>query len=267
MKQDKDLNYYQLVLQQELAQRCQRNSKYSLRAFARALSVTPGFLSGIINGKKPLSLEYANKMTEDLELDSASRNQFISSVIQIQNKRSLKRRDPKLKKHNVQSPHKVENKVFDQLDEWYYFAILNLVKLDASSNEPKWFACQLGISIHESKLALKRLIALGFLKPEKQKLVRTQDAFTTSNKALTTEALKKRQRQIREKAIEALDSVPISQRSMTSVTMCIDSTKLEQAKQRIIKFQNEMSEFLESQNKNKVYSMEISLFPLQKIGD
>lgn len=267
MKQNKDTIQYQRILQHELADRCQRNARYSLRAFAKTLSVAPGFLSDVINGKKPLSLDYAEKIANNLELDTKTKSDFINSVIQYQNKRKLKRRDPKLKNYASTVPHKVDNSVFDHLNEWYYFAILNLVKIESSKDDAKWFASQLGISVHESKLALDKLNKLGFLKREKQKFVRTQTAFTTSNNALTTEALKKRQRQIREKAIEALDSVPIELRSMSSITMCIDPSKISKAKERIVQFQNDMSEFLESENTNKVYSMEISLFPLQKLGE
>ena len=46
---------YRDVLRAKLAQRCERNASYSLRAFARDLTLSPSYLSEVLNGKSFLS--------------------------------------------------------------------------------------------------------------------------------------------------------------------------------------------------------------------
>jgi len=92
---------------------------------------------------------------------------------------------------------------------------------------------------------LKRLVELGLLKEVKGALRFTQLHITT--------ALKRRQKQILEKAISSLENDPIEIRSMTRMTIAIAPEKLPEAKKMILEFNREMSRFLESGNKKEVY--------------
>jgi uncharacterized protein (TIGR02147 family) len=79
--------------------------------------------------------------------------------------------------------------------------------------------------------------------------------------------LKRRQKQILEKALEALENDPIETRSMTGMTMAIDPSKIPEAKKLISEFNRKMSKFLETGKKSEVYELQISLFSLQKRGN
>ena len=80
----------------------------------------------------------------------------------------------------------------------------------------------------------------------------------------TSVARRNKQIQIREKAIEAIEEFPIEKRSMTSMTMCIDEELMPEARKLISEFNEAMSKLLESGSKDKVYALEVGLFPLQK---
>lgn len=69
------------VLREELEKRMQKNSAYSLRAFARAMDIDSANLSKILANKIPLSLKQASKFAAFLKLDDATRSAFILSVI------------------------------------------------------------------------------------------------------------------------------------------------------------------------------------------
>src|SRR6202050_4890689 len=60
----KEKREFRLLLQDELAARCSRNPNYSLRSFAKFLSVSPAALSAILKGKRPIT----HKMKERLGL-------------------------------------------------------------------------------------------------------------------------------------------------------------------------------------------------------
>ena len=57
---------YRSILKSEFAQRCDRNSGYSLRAFARDLKIHPSRLSAVLNGKKGLSKDSASDVAKIL---------------------------------------------------------------------------------------------------------------------------------------------------------------------------------------------------------
>lgn len=67
-----------VILQQILTQRQHRNARYSLRAFARDLHVSPSFLSEVLNGKYGLSKHLANQIADRLGFDEKARTHFCS---------------------------------------------------------------------------------------------------------------------------------------------------------------------------------------------
>ena len=57
-----------LIVVAELARRTRSNARYSQRAFARQLGMSPGELSEILRGKRPLSLKAMLKVARSLGL-------------------------------------------------------------------------------------------------------------------------------------------------------------------------------------------------------
>ena len=88
--------------------------------------------------------------------------------------------------------------------------------------------------------------------------------MTTANRSVTTPILRQAQKALRLKVIESLENDPIEVRSMTSMSMAIDPEKLPEARRLIEEFQEKLSTFLESENKERAYQLPISLFPLDK---
>src|SRR4029079_10406313 len=52
---EKEIRDFRLVLQSELVSRCRVNPRYSLRAFAKALKVSPSALSAMLSGKRTIT--------------------------------------------------------------------------------------------------------------------------------------------------------------------------------------------------------------------
>ena len=146
---------------------------------------------------------------------------------------------------------------------------MEMTRLDYFKYSHKWIAGQLGISEIEVKLAIERLLHFGLLtitdkgdlRPCKSEL-RLEEMYTS-----TSIARREKQKQIRQKSIQSIDNTSIDKRSMTSMTMCIDMSLIPQAKELISQFNESMATLMESGPKEKVYALEVSLFPLQNIGD
>jgi hypothetical protein len=57
-----------------------RNRRYSLRAFARQLQLSPSFLHEILHGKKRLSRRTAERVASTLKFDTELKDRFIKAA-------------------------------------------------------------------------------------------------------------------------------------------------------------------------------------------
>lgn len=264
--------FYRQVLKTHLAERCERNAGYSLRAFARALDIDPAALSKVLSGKTVPSSTITQKILDRLDLDAAEQAQFLNSVAADQRSRNLQRLSPffrqsaglDVERTNDASGRELSAEHFRVISEWYHFAILELTFTKGFVAEPKWISRTLGISEIEAKMALERLFELELIERRGRRVRKTAAHLTTADKTTTTAAHRRRQKQILTKSIEALESDAIETRSHTGMTMAIDPRKLPAAKKMISDFNRKLSEFLESGERTNVYELSISLFSIQK---
>ncbi len=68
------------LLKQIITLRHRRNPAYSLRAAARDLGVSHGYLSLILNGKKRLSFERAVQFAQFLRMDDVQSDLFLRAI-------------------------------------------------------------------------------------------------------------------------------------------------------------------------------------------
>jgi uncharacterized protein (TIGR02147 family) len=260
-------SYYTKLLRSELEERIAKNANYSLRAYARSLGINAGALSAIMSGQRPLSLKQALKLLARLDLDAATHRHFLQSVVERQQKRDLRRRDPKVKQYafaGAEAGRPLNIDIFHMIADWYHAAILELSYEEDFKASPQWIAKELGISVMESKAALERLMEFGLLEEVDGKLVKRDAKLELADPYSTSAARRRKQKQIRQKAIEAIDQDPVESRYMTTITMCIDPALLPEARRRIDEFNDSLCAFLESGARKQVYTMELGLFALQK---
>lgn len=259
--------FYQQKLKSELAGRCERNPRYSIRAFAKALNVDVGALSRILSGKQIPSFKLAQTLLAALNLEAEELDQFMDSVAETQKGRNLERLSPLVRKYKTKltdaKPSDLSIDLYRILADWYHVAILELTFTDEFQPNPRYIAKELGITVTEASLAVGRLESFGLLKIEDGIYSKTNAALSTADKHLSTPALRKNQKQFLDKAIHSLENDPIQERSITSMTMAIDPEKLPIAKQMIREFNQSLCKFLESGKRKRVYNMEIALYPLQ----
>ena len=181
------------LLQRELTRRISTNPKYSLRAFARALDVSPATLSLILSRKIRLSKRNIEKMAKTLALEPAQlaalRNQVTSK---------------KKRAFGIAESINVTMEIFTVLSEWYHFAILSLLELPKSSDSPRWISKKLGITLTEAKLAVDRLKNLNLISQVNGNWMQTAAPMRIGN-LLSNAAARKFQKQLIEKALNSLE--------------------------------------------------------------
>ena len=258
--------FYQKRLKEELANRCERNPRYSVRAFARALQIDAGALSRILAGKQVPSYKLSKQLMDALDMNQAEQRLFLSSLADVQKARGLERLSPVFAAFDQAFPEQREFSidVYRVIADWYHIAIMELTFVEGFQPTARWVAKQLGISAVEAQLALDRLLELGLLEKKGTKVIKSAKQLTTADKHLTTPALRKNQRQLLEKAIDSLENDPIDSRNVSSMTMAIDPSKLPAAKEMIREFNRKLCAFLEDGKKKRVYNLGIALYPLQK---
>jgi uncharacterized protein (TIGR02147 family) len=147
-------NSFRLLLQDELARRCARNARYSLRSFARALAVDHSTLSQVLRGRRALSARAIERLGRRLGLTPADIERYVDAE-----------RSDRSEPASAMLPE-VEQLTHDAVrlvTEWHHYAILELCRLDTFQADSRWIARVLGIEVDAVNLAVSRLARLGLL--------------------------------------------------------------------------------------------------------
>ena len=238
-------------LRSELVQRCKKNPRYSMRAFAKTLGVESSFLSKILNGKRRLTEKSLKKFSVKLSLSPDHLEKITRTSKSVQN--------IEYKNLNLLE--------FEVISEWYYFAILELVQVKGFKPSSQWIAKALGLTVYQAKHAVETLLQLNYLKQTAQgHLVNVSGSHTTIGPQATAAAYKKQQKQILDLAMRALSDVPFDLRSQTSMTMAIPTHKLDQAREMIKDFRRRLNAAMQDDHQagefDAVYQLSVSFFPL-----
>jgi uncharacterized protein (TIGR02147 family) len=258
--------HYQSYLRAELARRCERNPRYSLRAFCRSLAMDPGAMSRVLSGKQRLSVKAAKKITDQLDLSPLERQSFLRSVLKESETRQLEALSSL--GHSLGDPslgvHEIEMDVFRVMSELYHYAILELTETENFRPSPTLIAKRLGISSLQARLGLERLVRLGLLEKKGRAYRRTSAHISVKDKNVTGPALIRQHKEILSRAMSSLDEVRLEKRASNAITMAIDPDSLPLAKRLIVDFCRALCETLEKGRRKKVYQLSVNLFPLEK---
>jgi uncharacterized protein (TIGR02147 family) len=258
--------FYRDCLKRELARRCEKNPRYSLRAYARAMGIDPTAVSRFLSGKQIPSYRLAQQIFATLDFSPEEQDQFLSSLAATHRARGLQRLEPIFRQYQPSGPPAdLSVEVFKVISDWYHFAILELPYTEGFESNARWIARELGITPAEAALAVDRLVKLGLLQWKGEQLVRTEEQLVTPDRHVTTPALKRHQKQVLEKAIHSLENDPLERRSMSTMTMAINEKKLPEAKRLIREFEQSLCALLDKGKRTRVYNLGICLYPLQRI--
>jgi uncharacterized protein (TIGR02147 family) len=251
------------LLKSEMLERQNRNSAYSLRAFARDLDTSPAILSLVLQGKRAVTSEKAIRWSDKLKLNNEKRHDLLKAVtLDLQT-----RLDPTLRRSRQIDERleylQIQIDQFSLISDWWHFGLLNLVKLKNTKHNPIWMAKKLGINETECNEALERLVRMGLMKFEEKKWIRTAKPIETSSD-IPSVAIQSFHRQNIRRAIESIENVNVNDRDITSIMVATTKSKVEEAKKRIRLFRKELAEFLSDVEADEVYSLNIQLFPQTK---
>lgn len=234
------------ILKAELAKRCQRNPRYSLRSFARALGISPANLSLILNSKRAASEKTIDRILERINLKPIERNGLRTPA-------------------NQELPREgIDSEVAEQICSWLCYAILSLVETKNFQPSPSWISKRLAVSVHEVRQSLAVLVRSGQLIIN-EKHWRTTGEIRVKNRA-TSATIRNFHRELMEKAQNSMDFDPFEFRDISSITFAMSPEMMADAKDEIRKFRLRMSEIFEEKGQStEVYNLTVQLTPATSI--
>jgi uncharacterized protein (TIGR02147 family) len=239
------------------------NPQYSLRAFAKKVDIHAGALSSILNGKRNVSRQLAERIAEKLFLDPQERSELLGLFPEKRRPLAAGLESGVLHARYLE----FNASQFKIVAEWEHFAVMSLLNCANFESDPKWIADRLGITESRAKQVLERLVQLELFRlDETGNYIRQPRSYRTSDD-IANVSLNKCHEQTLELAKLSLYRDSVKQRDFTSITMAIDPSKIPEAKERIRKLQDELSDILESGDRTEVYRMAVQLFPMTKVTD
>jgi len=258
---------YRNTLRQKMEQRILRNSSYSLRSFARDLTIPASRLSEILNNKRGTTVENGKRMAKNLYLSNIETENFLLSIEALHSRSPKRRNEAQIlllqncKKDNM---NLLSEDRFAVIASWYHYAILELLSTKEDFKMPADIAKRLGITTIQAKQALDRLEKLSLIKKSKKGYeVLTETSFTTHD--VPSDALKSHHEEHLKLAIKSLYEHKVESREIGSTTIAIDKSQVNELKNLIREFRQKIASIADnSNNKNSVYLLGTQLFRLDK---
>lgn len=243
----------------ELARRIQVNPRYSQRAFARHLGLSPGELSEVLRGKRNLSERSALRVSRSMGL-TPDETRDLLVLCQAERNRDLF--ESSTLAETPRSARELSLDLFHVISDWYCFAILHLADTKDFRFDPGWIAARLGISSIEAKLGLERLERVGLIERTRAGL-RVSTEYVLSPSGIPSEAIRAFHKRMLQKAKESIDLQPAEDRDITGIGFAANPRHVKAIREEIAAFQEMLVRKYSPPNakdRTEVYQMEIALF-------
>ncbi len=244
---------FRIFLKDELSKRCKKNPAYSLRAFSKLIGISHTALSQILAKKRPLTLKTQKQSAEVLSLSPELLVNF------------------QIPKHISFEEHFKPTVIddFEIYSDWIHDAILELTQLKFFKADHKWIAHVLEVSTHQVSAAVDRLKRAKLLEIDSKGKWHDRSADNTTNhlESFTHTSFKKYQKDILEKSMAALESLPREERDHTSLMLRFSKKNMKEAKKLIKEFRTRFSvEAKTKEGRDDIYVLNISFYPISKIN-
>jgi len=257
------------MFKDEFALRKKKNPAYSIRAFAHLLKLSPAYVSLIFRGKRNFSSPKAFEIAKKLNWPSEKQKYFVS-LLEFQNPKTEAGKEAALTVlQKMESGNLKFNSLavdsFALISEWHHNAILSYLTLNSKKNSTLSIAKHFALDPTVVESALRRLQRLGLAK-QVGKNWKPVHIYVEIPPA-PSQAVRSYHKQVLDLAKLAIDEQPFEQRDFSNITITVDRSRLELAKNKVVEFQNEMTQLLEGTRATEVYQLSVQLFKLSKVTE
>ena len=253
------------VLNQEFVRRKDRNTSYSLRAFARDLELSPSRLSEVMKGKQGLSEANAEAVARKVTRRPEERA-FIKDLVLANSARNGKVRELARQRlsdaRDAAALREMQEDQFKLIADWFHGAILELTQLVDFQSSPAWIAARLGISQAAAEGALARLQKMGLLEVRGGQCLAKPEAHLTFGE-VPSSANRKFHRQILAMHAESLFADDMKDRELISTILALPRARLPEFKRLLKDFIVNFYQITGDEPKDDLYSLSVQLCPVR----
>lgn len=223
-----------------------KNPGFSQRAFARRLGISPGALSEIMRRKRTVSARRAMEIVTALEVETSELERF--------RKLALKDRD--------ESRMLLSNEAFELVSRWYYSAMISLFNLDVPPKTVEDVAEYLNLDIQTAREAVERLTGYELLRTDENGHITATGQHFITQEDVPSSAVRTAHLEGLEMAKQALNQYSVEEREFTSILFDAGKCHLKEGKEEIRRFRDNLTEIMQTSERDTVYRLNIQLFPV-----
>lgn len=228
------------------------NPRFSLRSLALKASLSPGHVSEIFSGKRPISKINLEKLAVALRLTPA----------EVQEAEKYFESD-KARKKSTQSMDKVLNSTeFSEISSTEYFHTLAALDISFDSIDANNVAAKTGLSVAQTETILAKFMKLGILHSHENGHVQKSLLSISTESDIPNFDIQRFHTESLEKTKETFAKVPVDRREMVSVSMAINPQNIPLAKKEIEKCWKKVYTKLTQGERTEVYTLGIQLVPI-----
>lgn len=256
---------YRDFLYEEFKKRRDKNSSYSLRAFARDLEINPSRLSEIMNGKVGLSDTKGAELADRFGLAPKEREYFLDLIRAEHARSSLAKREARerVRKYLLEGRTLTESEM-NVASDWRCLAALELIGIPEIQTTIEGFANLLVLPAHEVEAVIHRLSMAG-------RIDTTQARWTLKpSEDVPTDVLgtKTFHSQMLKRARRSIHQDPHHENEFSSMIFAMSAAQMSYAKDRLREFHaNLINELQAMPGKDKVYGLSLQLFEVKGDAD
>lgn len=252
----------------------QKNTKgFSIRKLALQCQFSVGYLPMVLGKKRPLSFEACKKLLPALHLKKDEQQFFeVIHTLGVTSSQEVRldclRRMKRYSKYSEQNPD--ETQALEYLSHWYYPAIREMSGRSDFRLDAEWIQSQLRLSLplQQIKDAIEFLSKNSFLEFDQNNKVVPPSKAINCEGGIFRIALAQYHKQQFELAEKSIENASSKERYLIGHTFSIPAEKYERIREMVdelVKEIQDVSQQLETKDKDAVYHIQLALFPITKI--
>jgi len=258
-------------LNYEFRERQKRNSRFSLRAWARQVGyANPSLLSDVLKKERRLKIELAEKLATNLKLKGKARRYFEISVLyrtsQSDTERAVYGKMLKgLKPAHLAETNEFSLDIFSLAADWYHWAILVATELKDFQSDQAYLQQRLGLDRKTVRAALERLLRLGLLtRDEKGNYASASQQPAFMRNSLPAESVRVYHETLIEKARSAVREQSPNERYLRGTTLSLKKADYEKACEIVRNAHRELLALGAKGDGDELYQLNCQLFRLSR---
>ena len=251
-------------------------TKAQLEPWSKRLGYrSPRSIAMVIKGQRLPSATLVSRLSQDFKLNDREHRYFELLVEKARREKRGANLGDTLQQLQLLRGEESHGRLlsadqFSWIAEWYHYVLRQLIVTKWFREDLPWIQKTLRhkISAVQIRDAIERMIALGLVGRNRQgHLILTEPHIKTTQN-IPSEALRQHQKQMLQRALEAIDEQSLESRETTSVTIAIDSADFGAAVSAIRKFRDEFHvRFHKPKGGNAVFQLGLQFFEhTSKIG-